>query len=172
MWRSLVLFGLMIPLSVRAAPVEVCFVPTERCDLRIADAIAGAHHDIRVQAYGFNSTVILPALVAAHARGVDIAVVLDRTDERGVRVGIGTMRAAGIPVWIDTPPGIAHMKAIVIDGRTVVAGSFNFTNAAQRRNVEDVLFIADATLAEKFLGEWADRRAVSRPPLDDEMADR
>ncbi len=164
--------GLLLPVATHATPVEVCFVPSQRCDLRIADVIAGARHDIRVQAYGFNSTVILPALVAAHARGVDVAVVLDRTDERGARVGIRAMGAAGIPVWIDTPPGIAHMKAIVIDARTVVAGSFNFTNAAQRRNVEDVLVLDDPALAAKFLGEWAERRAVSRPPLDGELADR
>lgn len=162
----------LLPLRATAAPVDVCFVPAERCDVRIADEIAAARSSIRVQAYGFNSKVILPALVAAKGRGVDIAVILDRSDERGSHTGIAAMQSAGVPVWIDTPPGIAHMKAIVIDQRRVIAGSFNFTNSAQRRNVEDVLFVEDARLATRFLENWRERQAVSRAPLPDAFAGR
>ena len=155
-----------------AAPVDVCFVPAERCDVRIADEIDSARSSIRLQAYGFNSKVILPALVAAKERGVDVAVILDRSDERGSHVGIAAMQAAGVPVWIDTPPGIAHMKAMVIDQRRVIAGSFNFTNSAQRRNVEDVLFVDDPHVATRFLENWSERQAVSRAPLPDAFAGR
>ena len=111
-------------------------------------------------------------VVAAKGRGVDIAVILDRSDERGSHIGIAAMQSAGVPVWIDTPPGIAHMKAIVIDQRRVIAGSFNFTNSAQRRNVEDVLFVEDARLATRFLENWRERQAVSRAPLPDAFAGR
>ena len=38
---------------------------------------------------------------------------------------------AGIPVWVDTKVAIAHNKVMVIDGATVITGSFNFTAAAQ-----------------------------------------
>lgn len=164
--RPVLLLILWLVTPLEAFGAEVCFTPAERCDLRIADEIAHARDTIRVQAYGFNSTVILPALAAARARGVDVAVILDRTDEHGKRVGAEAMRAAGVPVWIDTPPGIAHMKAIVIDGRRVIAGSFNFTNAAQRRNVEDVILLDDPALAARFLRNWEDRRAVSRAPAE------
>ncbi len=162
----------LLPLCAMAAPVDVCFVPAERCDVRIADEIAAARSSIRLQAYGFNSKVILPALVAAKRRGVDIAVILDRSDERGAHIGIAEMQAAGVPIWIDTPPGIAHMKAIVIDQRQVIAGSLNFTNSAQRRNVEDVLFVDDPRVATRFLENWRERQAVSRAPLPDAFAGR
>ena len=170
LWLATAVAALSSP--VVAAPVDVCFVPAERCDVRIADEIATARSSIRLQAYGFNSKVILPALVAAKERGVDIAVILDRSDERGSHIGIAAMQAVGVPVWIDTPPGIAHMKAIVIDQRKVIAGSFNFTNSAQRRNVEDVLFVDDPRLAARFLENWGERQAVSRAPLPDAFAGR
>jgi hypothetical protein len=38
---------------------------------------------------------------------------------------------AAIPVYIDAEHAIAHNKIMVIDGQTVITGSFNFTNAAE-----------------------------------------
>jgi phosphatidylserine/phosphatidylglycerophosphate/cardiolipin synthase-like enzyme len=42
-------------------------------------------------------------------------------------------------VRVDTAHAIAHNKVIVIDGSTVVTGSFNFTRAAQEKNAENLL---------------------------------
>lgn len=42
---------------------------------------------------------------------------------------------------------IAHNKVMVIDGRTVITGSFNFTKAAEESNAENLLVIDDADLA-------------------------
>ena len=39
---------------------------------------------------------------------------------------------------IDAHHAIAHNKVIVIDGETVLTGSFNFTKAAQEKNAEHV----------------------------------
>ena len=47
----------------------------------------------------------------------------------------------GIPVLIDSDHAIAHNKVIVLDGRTVITGSFNFSKAAEERNAENLLVI-------------------------------
>jgi phosphatidylserine/phosphatidylglycerophosphate/cardiolipin synthase-like enzyme len=44
----------------------------------------------------------------------------------------------GVPVMIDAEHAIAHNKIIIIDGETILTGSFNFTKAAQEKNVENV----------------------------------
>jgi phospholipase D len=112
-----VAIALLLPTVSVAQPatatVDVCFVPAERCADRIIWAIDGATTAIRVEAYGFSSRPILEALLRAHARGVDVAVLLDRSDERGRRIGLSAMEAGGIPTWIDRVSGIAHIKAIV-----------------------------------------------------------
>lgn len=143
------------------ARVDACFVPAESCLPRIVAAIDGARSEIRVQAYGFTSLPILAALARARARSVDVSVILDRSDERGKRVGLSAMRKAGIPAVIDRVAGIAHVKAIVIDRRVVIGGSYNYTASAERRNVEDVTITESPELAALFLGEWNARHAAA-----------
>jgi phospholipase D len=148
-----------------SASVSVCFVPGEDCAARIIEAISSARHQIRVQAYGFTSPAILGALAGAHHRGVDVQVILDRSNDRSgseARYSGATYVAnVGVPVWIDTASGIAHNKLIVIDGRLVIGGSFNFTKSAQIRNVENVTFIDSSEIATWYLANWASRRAAS-----------
>jgi len=136
----------------------VCFVPGEPCAAQIVDAIAAARSEVRVQAYGFSARPILSALAAARVRGVDVAVILDRSDERYLCERASPLLAAGVPVWIDHVSGIAHNKIIVIDRRVVIGGSYNYTASAERRNVENVTFIESEAVADRFLANWARRR--------------
>jgi phosphatidylserine/phosphatidylglycerophosphate/cardiolipin synthase-like enzyme len=50
-----------------------------------------------------------------------------------------------VPVWIDAEHAAAHNKVMVIDNGTadaaVITGSFNFTQAAQHRNAENLLIL-------------------------------
>ena len=140
------------------ARVSVCFVPGESCAMQIVEAIAAARSEVRVQAYGFSAMPILAALAQARSRGVDVAVILDRSDERRLCQHGGSLLAAGVPVWIDHMPGIAHNKVIVIDHRMVIGGSYNYTASAERRNAENVTFIESEAVAARFLANWAQRR--------------
>ena len=133
----------------------------------IADAIAAAKVAIRVQAYGFTSPPILKALADAKRRGVDVEVILDRSNQEARYTGATFMAHAGVPVWIDTADGIAHAKNIIIDRRLVIGGSFNYTLSADARNVENVTFIDSLEVATWFLCAWERRRAealVFQPP--------
>jgi phosphatidylserine/phosphatidylglycerophosphate/cardiolipin synthase-like enzyme len=75
--------------------VDVCFVPSESCVGRIVAAIDAARREVRVQAYGFTAEPVIDSLLRAHARGVDVAVLLDRSNERGRRPGLSALQGAG-----------------------------------------------------------------------------
>ena len=163
------------------ADVSVCFVPAQQCDVLIVAAIERARETIRVQAYGFTAPAILSALLDAKARGVDVQVILDKSndpldrsnsrdgDPARSRIGGATYTAvAGIPTWIDHAVAIAHNKVIIIDSRTVIGGSYNFTTSAERRNAENVTFINSADIARLYLTNWDARKSVARqylPPV-------
>ena len=49
---------------------------------------------------------------------------------------------------------IDHNKIIIIDGATVVTGSFNFTKAADEKSAENLLVIHDAGIATKYEENW------------------
>jgi phosphatidylserine/phosphatidylglycerophosphate/cardiolipin synthase-like enzyme len=163
-----VLLTVLLPLLCGGAPalVSVCFVPGEGCAGQIVAAIAQARTEVRVQAYGFSAPPILAALADARHRGVDVAVILDHSDARRLCERDGALLAAGVPVWIDHPPGIAHNKVIIIDRHLVIGGSYNYTESAERRNAENATFIESAAVAARFLANWAARQAVAQPASD------
>jgi phosphatidylserine/phosphatidylglycerophosphate/cardiolipin synthase-like enzyme len=149
------------------ASVSVCFTPSQPCLEEVVAAIASASRSIRVQAYGFSSKPILLALTAAHQRGVDVQIILDKSDadeKRGRRYRATKLVAeAGISVWIDDQVHTAHNKVMVIDGHLIMGGSFNYTQAAAHKNAENVTFIDNPQVASWYNENWESRKAVSQP---------
>jgi phosphatidylserine/phosphatidylglycerophosphate/cardiolipin synthase-like enzyme len=137
----------------------------------IVDAVNSAQAEIRVQAYGFSSQPIIAALISAKERGVDVIAILDKSDERlsyrTTNSGATLIAHAGIPVFIDFRPAIAHNKVIVIDRHIVVTGSYNFTTAAEARNAENVTIVTSSTIASQFLSNWDSRLVLSRRFVED-----
>jgi phosphatidylserine/phosphatidylglycerophosphate/cardiolipin synthase-like enzyme len=113
--------------------VSVCFTPGGNCTDAIVNALGDAKHTILVQAYSFTSAPIDNALLDAHKLGVQVQVALDK-DNRTDRYSAADFLAnQGVPTKIDAEHAIAHNK-IIIDGETIITGSFNFTKAAQDKN--------------------------------------
>ena len=140
---------------------HVYFSPNHGATEAVVDALNAAKAAVLVQAYSFTSAPIAKALVEAHARGVDVQVILDRR-ETGTRYSSADFVAhAGIATLIDGAHAIAHNTVMVIDGETVITGSFNFTTAAERQNAENLLVIRDRTLAARYVENWRTHAAHS-----------
>lgn len=148
------------------AEASVDFSPAGQGAHLVLDAIDTAQSSILVQAYSFTDARILKALVRAHERGVQVQVILDKSDaepEHGRAPVAEKLYAAGIPVWIDWSVSIAHSKVMVIDGDGVITGSYNFTYAAQHDNAENLIYIHHApALAAVYAGNWRWRQNCSR----------
>ncbi|PYJ86184.1 MAG: phospholipase D family protein [Verrucomicrobia bacterium] len=149
----------------RAAPatVQVFFSPKGGCTEAVIDALTKARSTVLVQAYSFTSAPIAKALVDAHRRGVKIQVILDKSNATDKYSAATFTQNAGIPTFIDDRHAIAHNKIMVIDGQTVLTGSFNFTKAAEENNAENLLVIDDAALAAKYAANWKVHLAHSKP---------
>jgi len=52
---------------------------------------------------------------------------------------------------------------MIIDGYTVITGSFNFTSNAEERNAENLLIIDDKSLASQYLENWKAHATHSEP---------
>ena len=60
----------------------------------------------------------------------------------------------GIDVRLDGNPKSMHHKVIIIDGRIVATGSYNFSKSARTRNDENTLILHDSKIADVFLDEF------------------
>ena len=142
---------------------KVFFSPNGGCTEAIVSEIGKAKREILVQAYSFTSVPIAKALVEAHKRGVDCKVILDKSQRKEKYSSAGFLANFGIETWIDEKPKIAHSKVMVIDGETIVTGSFNFTKSAEADNVENLLILSGAELAKRYLANWQSRQKISEP---------
>jgi phosphatidylserine/phosphatidylglycerophosphate/cardiolipin synthase-like enzyme len=148
------LLAVSIHAAVWADNIQVYFSPKGGCTEAVVETIGKAHSSILVQAYSFTSAPIAKALVEAKNRGVQVRVILDKSQRTERYSSADFLFNASVPTWIDTKHAIAHNKVMVIDSRTILTGSFNFTKAAEESNAENLLVIDDPKLAEKYVNNW------------------
>jgi phosphatidylserine/phosphatidylglycerophosphate/cardiolipin synthase-like enzyme len=158
-----IVFALLLAFAFHAAAadIQVYFSPDGGCTEAVVMELGKAKSNVLVQAYSFTSAPIARALVDAEKRGVKIQVILDKSQRREKYTEADFLLHAGVPTWIDAKHVIAHNKIIVIDSRTVLTGSFNFTKAAEVNNAENLLVIDDAALAKKYADNWQKHLAHS-----------
>lgn len=141
--------------DVGQATIEVAFSPEMGATELVVKAIGEAKQTIRVAAYSFTSKPIAQALLEAHKRGIDVKVVVDKSQAKAKYTSATFLANVGIPVRIDYKYAIMHNKFIVIDSTNVELGSFNFTSAAEHKNAENVLVIRnDPIVAKQYNSEW------------------
>jgi len=145
-------FGLVLNLD--GVSVGVYFSPNGGAMEAIVREVDRAQSEILVQAYSFTSAPIAKAIVKAHRRGVRVSVILDKS-QKGEGYSSATFFSnAGVETLIDDKHAIAHNKVMVIDGAIVITGSYNYTQAAESRNAENLLVIRSRELAEVYRKNW------------------
>jgi phosphatidylserine/phosphatidylglycerophosphate/cardiolipin synthase-like enzyme len=143
--------------------VTVCFTPGGQCTEAIVKTLDAAQRTNLVQAYSFTSAPIAKALLDAHTRGVQVQVILDKSQRSEKYSSADFLANQGVPTMIDANHAISHNKVMIIDGETVLTGSFNFTKAAQEKNAENLLLLRDPTLAAQYTQNWEAHRQHSQP---------
>lgn len=150
-----------ISISVAAPDVHVYFSPRGGCTGAVVAELLAARKTIYVQAYSFTSAPIAKALSDAHARGVHVEVILDKSNLSEKYSSADFVAHAGIATYIDGKHAIAHNKIMIVDGGTVLTGSFNFTKQAEQNNAENLLVIRDRALSETYFANWNAHKAHS-----------
>lgn len=157
----LALIVILFPLSISATdliltntPTQVYFSPNGGCTEAIVKEIKQAKFETLIQAYSFTSKEIASATVNARKRGIHVEIILDKSNGTA-RYSAGDFTAhTGLPTYIDAAHAIAHNKIMIIDGETVITGSFNFTKAAEEKNAENLSIVRNKELAGIYIKNW------------------
>lgn len=151
----LVLAPFPLPAVDKKPPsIQAFFSPTGGCTEAVVEALKQAKRSVLVQAYSFTSAPIAQALVDARKRRVTVQVILDSSQETEKYSSADFLAHSRIRCFIDDKHAIAHNKIMIIDGATVITGSFNFTKAAEEHNAENLLVIQDVALASQYTRNW------------------
>jgi len=140
---------------VNGTPVEVYFAPEDDIAARLMNLIQNTHETIYFLAYSFTSDVLGEAIRERAAAGVTVAGVLD-ADQATTNEGTEyeAFVQAGLDVRLDGNKGLMHHKVLILDGCTVVTGSYNFSRSAEEQNDENLLIIRHCALAEEYTREF------------------
>jgi phosphatidylserine/phosphatidylglycerophosphate/cardiolipin synthase-like enzyme len=143
--------------SQTASSIQVYFSPRGGCQDAIVREVNNARRTIRIQAYYFTNAVIARAVRDAHRRGVNVEIILDKSQQTNQYSSATFFQNAGIPVLIDDKHAIAHDKVMILDGRTVITdrACSSFSSPCQ---VKTSPFLSSPTLSETHL-----RRTRSLP---------
>lgn len=155
-------------LSSKSAPadntIEVAFSPGAGATELVVKAIDNSKKAILVAAYSFTSKPIAQALMAAHKRGVEVKVVVDKSQKSERYTSATFLVNMGIPTRVDSQHSIQHNKFMVIDDAHVETGSFNYTSAAEQRNAENAIVVwNNPKLAAIYANNWRVHWAHSEP---------
>jgi hypothetical protein len=131
---------------------ETFFSPGGGIQKALIEELGSARSEIDVAVYIFSSQELAEALISAHRRGVKVRVVLDGSEDEHYFSKGRYLFDNSVYVRVDRShvifpsetQGIMHNKFVLIDNSTIITGSYNWTNAAEVMNDENILIIHDA----------------------------
>ena len=141
-------------LRIDGVPVEVFFSPDDDPASRIIELLLDADESIEFMVYALTADPIADALLARSEAGVIVRGVIERGQAANAGSDYDRIVQAGIDLRLDANERNMHHKVIIIDGNTVITGSYNFSRSAQEFNDENVLVLHNASLAQRFLIEF------------------
>jgi len=148
--------------SVPLHHTQACFTPGQACLPLIQQALAAAQQTIHLQAYTFTQKKMTDSLLQAAKRGVKVIVILDKSQRTARFSQYPVLKASSIAVFFDTKPAIAHNKVIIIDNKILITGSYNFSQAAETKNAENLLIIHSPELAALYETNFQKRLKESK----------
>jgi phosphatidylserine/phosphatidylglycerophosphate/cardiolipin synthase-like enzyme len=144
--------------------VTIYFSPNGGCTAAIVREIGKAKTSLQVQAYRLTSPPVATAILLAHKRGVKVTILLDQSQQTTKYSDATFYHNLGMLVLIDRGHAIAHNKVMIIDGVTVITGSFNFSQAAESSNAENLLVLeGKPVLAAAYVGNFEAHKKHCEP---------
>ncbi len=148
--------------TIEGTRVQALFSPEDAVMSRIVPIVAAAKESVRIMAFSFTHEDLGAAVLARHAAGVDTKVILETRGSETKSSQLSRLGEAGVPLRQDGNSSSFHHKVIVVDGRTVITGSLNFSANADESNSENTLIIENREIAALYLKEFDRSWALGR----------
>ena len=165
-------------LTIGGREVEVYFSPEDEIGDRQREVLQDAQHAVLFMIFSFTDKDVAGDLIDLHERGVQVVGVYDESQARSRYSTVRTLARAGVPVFIDGngnargfAGGKLHHKAMLIDpgtgsDPTVLTGSFNWSEGANRYNDENLLVLHGADFMRPFLEQFCEVLEAATPHPD------
>jgi phosphatidylserine/phosphatidylglycerophosphate/cardiolipin synthase-like enzyme len=160
--------GAQMPkLIVDGVFVENYFSPVDNVMDKLVAYVNAAQKSVRFIAFTYTDHRLSDAMISRAKDGVKVEGVIEN---RGASNGaLVPLICASLPVKVDGNKYTMHHKVIIIDDSTVITGSFNFTNAADTVNDDNILVIHSPEIAALYNQEFERVNSLAIPPPASEI---
>ena len=144
--------------------LEIYFSPEDDFEQRLLGLIENAKESIDFLAFAFTNKKISDALKEQHDKGVVIRGVFDKEQHEGFLKRYSkfdTLLSHKIDVKLDGNKQTMHNKVFIIDHKTVVTGSYNFTVKANEDNSENAIVVHNREFASRYKDEFEEIFALA-----------
>jgi phosphatidylserine/phosphatidylglycerophosphate/cardiolipin synthase-like enzyme len=148
-------------LTINGVLVENYFAPEDEVNKYIIAHLEEAQKSIYFMAFSFTDDRIGEVLVDKALAGLTVDGIFEKRGSDTEHSEYGQLRKKGAGVLVDGNKYILHHKVFIIDERTVVLGSYNFSKNAAESNDENVLIVHDPGLAALYLEEYQRMRTLA-----------
>lgn len=139
--------------------LEIYFSPEDDFEQRLLWLIDEASESIDFLAFAFTNDNIATALIEKHKQGVKIRGVFDKKQNDGFLKKYSKyskLLSNSLDVRLDGNRQTMHNKVFIIDKKTVVTGSYNFTIKANEDNNENSIVVHNKEFASRYTQEFED----------------
>lgn len=143
--------------------ISASFSPGGGIAKQIIKEIDAAKLSIDIAMYSFTSNEIALALVNAKKRGVPVRIIMDdgRTKNSNSKHAFFLQNNFNQKLVEPT----MHNKFAIIDEKLLITGSYNWTNSAEKRNFENILFIRNSPeLIKQYKTQFEGLWRIGNPP--------
>lgn len=115
-----------------------------------------AQKNLNVAIYSLTKEDIANAIIDAKKRGVDVKVITDKEESqsKSQKPILDKLKQDGIPIKINSHPGLMHLKLSIIDDKTACGGSYNYTSNATKENDENLIVMRDSNIVNDYVTEF------------------
>lgn len=130
------------------------FSPGDDCRRKLLDLCVSARASLDISVFTISDNRLTDAIIAVHKRGIAVRIITDDQKMEDAGSDIEQLMRAGIAVRTDNASPHMHHKFALVDGHTLVNGSFNWTRSASDYNQENIMVSNEAKLVAAYVGEF------------------
>jgi phosphatidylserine/phosphatidylglycerophosphate/cardiolipin synthase-like enzyme len=129
---------------------EAYFSPGDDCPRAIGRLLANASKSADICVFTITDDRLAETILDAHRRRVAVRIITDDAKAEDLGSDVGRFEEAGIPTRVDRSPSHMHHKFAILDGVTLLTGSYNWTRGAARDNEENLIVTTDPRFLTPF----------------------
>ncbi|MGC8867111.1 MAG: phospholipase D-like domain-containing protein [Elusimicrobiales bacterium] len=142
------------------------FSPGSDTENKLVSLIDAANTTIDAVTFTFSSKPIADAIIRAHKRGVKVRFLQDKDMAKSSAMA-KMVFDAGVPFkWMGgrNDKGSMHNKFIILDGKVLGTGSYNFTTNASVNSFENIIFTNDQSVINAYALKFEWFYSQAQPP--------